>query len=191
MRKLSRQLLKKSKDALLLALEVYNKPTVNYRPEAFSILFINAWELLLKAYLIEKKRDNKAICGKEKGKTISFTQALSKVITDEKDPIRLNLKEIDDLRNQSSHLIIQEYDDLYVGLFQQGIFNYNEQLYAWFQDSINIEPRLLILTFNYKVDSIKQLTLKGKYNKEIISTFETKRKNIMQRLEKNPDMFTN
>ena len=31
------------------AIEVYNKPSFEYREETFSILMINAWELLLKA----------------------------------------------------------------------------------------------------------------------------------------------
>lgn len=35
--------------AMLAAIEVYNKPTFQYRAEAFTILAVNAWELLLKA----------------------------------------------------------------------------------------------------------------------------------------------
>jgi len=42
----------KSLDAMLAAIEVYNKPSFAYREEAFSILAINAWELLLKARIL-------------------------------------------------------------------------------------------------------------------------------------------
>ncbi|MGQ6481559.1 DUF3644 domain-containing protein, partial [Serratia sp. IR-2025] len=36
----------------ILSLEVYNRPSLDNRVEAFCILSINAWELLLKAELI-------------------------------------------------------------------------------------------------------------------------------------------
>ena len=46
-------LVEKSLDACLAALEIYNKPNFRYREEAFPILMLNAWELLLKARVIQ------------------------------------------------------------------------------------------------------------------------------------------
>lgn len=43
---------------MISAIEVYNKPDFKYREETFSILSINAWELLLKAKWL-KDNDNK------------------------------------------------------------------------------------------------------------------------------------
>src|SRR5689334_10407400 len=55
-------LVDKAVDACLAAMEIYNKPDFRYREEAFSILMLNAWELLLKARVIqENKGDHKAI----------------------------------------------------------------------------------------------------------------------------------
>lgn len=45
----SQELVDKSIAAMISAIEVYNKPDFKYREETFSILAINAWELLLKA----------------------------------------------------------------------------------------------------------------------------------------------
>lgn len=58
MKSRSRTLADKSIDAMLAAIEIYNKPNFSYREESFSILAINAWELLLKARIlqIEKNR---------------------------------------------------------------------------------------------------------------------------------------
>lgn len=39
---------------MLSAIEIYNKPNFSYREETFAILAVNAWELLLKAYLLKK-----------------------------------------------------------------------------------------------------------------------------------------
>jgi len=53
MKSRSRTLADKSIDAMLAAIEVYNKPDFAYREETYSILAINAWELLLKARLLQ------------------------------------------------------------------------------------------------------------------------------------------
>jgi len=45
-----------SKAAMLAAIEIYNKPQIAYRDECFSILLVNAWELLLKATLSKKEK---------------------------------------------------------------------------------------------------------------------------------------
>ncbi|MCW1966491.1 MAG: DUF3644 domain-containing protein [Anaerolineae bacterium] len=54
----SQELLEKSLAAMVSAIEVYNKPDFKYREETFSILAINAWELLLKAKWL-KDNNNK------------------------------------------------------------------------------------------------------------------------------------
>ncbi len=48
----SSRLVRKAEAALLAAIEIYNKPRFAYREETFSILALNAWELLLKAKLV-------------------------------------------------------------------------------------------------------------------------------------------
>lgn len=56
--KIYRVLLDKSMDSMLSAIEIYNKPNFNYREETFAVLAINAWELLLKAYIFRENRYN-------------------------------------------------------------------------------------------------------------------------------------
>lgn len=41
---------------MLSAIEIYNKPNFSYREETFAVLAVNAWELLLKAYILRKNR---------------------------------------------------------------------------------------------------------------------------------------
>ena len=81
-------LLKKSVAASVTAIEVYNKPDFKFREESFSILMVNAWELLLKARILQLNADQKdSIYIKSKGefllspsgnpKTISITKAVA------------------------------------------------------------------------------------------------------------------
>src|ERR1700730_3931059 len=57
----SARLLDNEEAALISAIEIYNKPTFAYREETFAILALNAWELLLKAKLLQIHR-NKLRC---------------------------------------------------------------------------------------------------------------------------------
>ena len=45
-------LLEKSVQAVISAIEIYNKPDFKYREESFSILMVNAWETLLKSKIV-------------------------------------------------------------------------------------------------------------------------------------------
>ena len=53
MKSRARSLADKSIDAMLASVEIYNKPNFAYREESFSILAVNAWELLLKARILQ------------------------------------------------------------------------------------------------------------------------------------------
>lgn len=53
----SRSLSEKSLNAMLAAIEVYNKPSFAYREETFSILAVTAWELLLKARILQLSKN--------------------------------------------------------------------------------------------------------------------------------------
>ena len=47
-------MLDKSEEAFLMAIEIYNKPTIKYRLEGFAFFICNAWELLLKAKMLNE-----------------------------------------------------------------------------------------------------------------------------------------
>ena len=50
--KLSEKLVEKSIEAFIMGLEIYNKPTIRYRVEGFAFFVCNAWELMIKAKMI-------------------------------------------------------------------------------------------------------------------------------------------
>lgn len=60
-----KRLLDNSLAAMLAAVGVYNKPQMTYRDEATVMLIINAWELALKATLLQKNRS--IFCPKQRG----------------------------------------------------------------------------------------------------------------------------
>lgn len=117
MDKLVKQLLDKSQEAFVLGVEIYNKPTIKYRVEGFSFFICNAWELMLKAHIIKTLGEEKIYYKENKDRTINLENCIKLVFTNDKDPLRLNLEKIIELRNTSTHFITEEYEMLYVPLF--------------------------------------------------------------------------
>ena len=67
-------LLKNSIAAYFAAIEIHNKPNFSYRYETTSLLLMNAWELVLKAF-VKKYIKSKSIFTKD-GHTISVDKAI-------------------------------------------------------------------------------------------------------------------
>lgn len=146
MGRLSKNLLGKSKGAFVLSVELYNKPTIAYRNESFSMLFTNAWELLLKAKIYEDSNGNKLSIFRrklrnEKRQSITIDECLDKVFTTPSDPIKNNIQFISELRNEATHLVIDEFDPYYSRVFQSGVLSYLKMLREWFSiESTTILP---------------------------------------------------
>ena len=70
-------LVKNSISAYFAAIEIHNKPNIAYRYETVTLLMVNAWELILKAY-VRKYIKNRSIFT-ENGHTIELDKALDYV----------------------------------------------------------------------------------------------------------------
>lgn len=183
MKKLTKRLLIKSQDAFLLSLEIYNKPTIKYRIESFCFFFTNAWELLLKAKIIENKKNTSSIFYKKsrgiQRKSLSLRDSVGKIFINENDPIRKNIEDIEKLRDSATHLIIEELNIIYTGLFQAGVLNYVNLLKEWFAVDIIKKTSPAMLSLIFDIGDINPTILKKKYNKEIINFFLQKQKEII------------
>lgn len=116
MENMSKKLVEKSIEAFILGLEIYNKPTIKYRIEGFSFFIVNAWELMLKAELLN--RGESIYFSDKPNRTLSVEGVIKKIYTDKHTRIRLNLEKIIELRNISTHYITEDYELKYAPLFQ-------------------------------------------------------------------------
>ena len=112
------RLLSKSKEAYIMAIEVFNKPTIHYRTEAFAIFICNAWELMLKAYLIKTHGLQSIYYSDNDDRSISLNDSMKLVFQNQKDPVFLNLQRIIQLRNTSVHFFVEEFEVLYQPIFK-------------------------------------------------------------------------
>ena len=167
MENLEERLLDKSKEAFAMAIELYNKPTIKYRVEGFSLFICNAWELMLKAYLLKTKGPESIYYKDNKNRTISLENAIKEVFTNNKDPLRINLEKIVELRNTSTHFITEEYEMVYVPLIQACVFNFNEKMMAFhFIDMTSIIPQNF-LTLSVSMRALDEAEIIAKYPEPI------------------------
>lgn len=147
------QLVEKSVDAYVLALETINRLSIKYRIESFTHLVCNAWKLLLKARVLDVQNSRDAIYYKTKRgepmRTISLRDALAKVIPNEKEPLRRNLEVVADLRDEAMHFVISEVPNDILLLFQACVINYHKKINEWFDLSLSDRVSVGMMTIVY------------------------------------------
>lgn len=161
----------KSKDAFLLAIEIFNKPTISYRLEGCVYFLCNAWELMFKAKML---MSGISIYYPNNDRTLSLNDCMSKVLTNKNDPVRKNLEIIINLRNMSTHDVIQEFDVVYMPFLSFNVKSYVDKMYSYFEIKITdyLQSDFLAFFTNNKIVDKNQIL--SKYGENIKSIFEKK-----------------
>lgn len=185
---LSDRLVEKSIEAFILGLEVFNKPTICYRIEGFSFFICNAWELMLKAHLINLNDGDDSIIyyKNEPSRTISLLESIGRIYTDKHQPLRINLEEINELRNTSTHFVTEDYETIYAPLFQACVLNYGEQLKRFHNIDITEYTSPNFLTLSANIDILSNEEIRGKYSKAMAERLISKRNEIAFLTSNNP-----
>ena len=187
--KLQSKLLDKAKEAFILAIEIYNKPSIKYRVESFSFLICNAWELMLKAHLLERDGNDSIYFKDNPSRTLSLETCVKKVFTNEKSPIHRNLMKIIELRNTSTHFITEEYEMVYIPLFQASVLNFVEKM----QDFHTIDMTEIIpqnfLTLAVSMKTLDENIIRAKYPEELVEKLLTTKHTLDPMIEENNQGF--
>lgn len=175
-KKTDKLLIEKSKEAFLMAIEIYNKPTIKYRVEGFSFFICNAWELMLKAYLIQKNGEPSIYY--KNGRTLSLEACIKKVFTNNKDPLRKNLESIIDLRNTATHFITEDYEQIYAPLFQANIINFVNKANKLVGIDVTEKIDQHFLSLSVSVDQLDDNVVKSRYSPYIAKQIFKQKKRI-------------
>lgn len=174
-------LLDSSEAALFAGIEIHNKPHISYRYPTSVILIINAWELVLKAYVYKFIGKKSIYENKKNGHTISFKKAL--IIT--KDHINAskqnktfsavyeNLMLLNNYRSANVHFYENSLDPVIFMLISKAVLNYDEFLKKYFQKDITRNDNLIILPVGFKLpfDPVEYLKQDhGKAHNDFVNT---------------------
>jgi Protein of unknown function (DUF3644)/EC042_2821-lke REase len=168
---INEKLISNSLAAALSSIEIYNKPDFKYREEIFTILIINAWELLLKAKILRDADDNVeslyiplAQGGYKLSRngtplTIEINGAMNKVGLAQ--TVADNIKVMVEIRDSAVHF----YHDSSLNylLYTLGVAslqNYQKLMNIWFSKSLlDYNFYILPLGFTYNFKSLSSLEL--------------------------------
>ncbi len=146
------ELLKKSREAVLAAVQIFNNPNVTFKAESYVVLMTIGWTYLLHAYYREKKIEYRYF--KQNGKRRVFDKTKNGAhkhwelerCLNEKDPIDKdtanNLRFLIGLRHEIEHQMTTRIDDLLSARFQACCLNYNHYIKELFGEPMGIDRHL-------------------------------------------------
>jgi len=158
------ELVKKSRESALAAVQIFNNPSMSFKSEAYIVLMIIAWTYLLHAYYRangveyryfkingQKRKFDRTVKGAYKYWELERCLNCSESPID-KDTAN-NLKFLIGLRHEIEHQMTNKIDDLLSARFQACCLNYNEYLKKHFGEELGIENHL---SFSLQFSSIDQ-----------------------------------
>lgn len=188
MEDLAKRLVDKSIEAFIMGLEIYNKPTIKYRIEGFSFFICNAWELMLKAYMINKNGEE-SIYFKDSTRTISLENAVEAIFPDKHGSLRKNLIKIIELRNTSTHFITEDYEHIYAPLFQACVTNFIDKMQEFHQEDITKKIPQNFLTLSVRIDRLNTEEIKAKYSAKMAERLLSEQDKIEHEISSNNSDF--
>ena len=151
------------------AIEIHNKPNFNYRYEIVTILLINAWELILKAYI--RKYTKKKLFLSD-GYSISLDTVLKYVSDDLTDKglineylsVLSNITILKNYRNSFMHFYDEEgFDGILFSLISKNVLDFNNFCNDFFNEDPLGKSNLTILPIGFKLpfDPVDYLSKKN------------------------------
>jgi len=158
------ELLTKSREAMLTAVQIFNNPNIQFKSESFIVLSNIAWTYLLHAYYRANKIEYRYHDQGENRKKFHRTKKgaykyweLERCLNDNNCPIDKvaisNLKFLIGLRHEIEHQMTTKIDDYLSARFQACCLNYNEFIKKLFEDKLGIDKHL---SFSLQFSSIDE-----------------------------------
>ncbi len=158
------ELLTKSREAMLCAVQIFNNPNVVFKSENFIVLANIAWTYLMHSYYKQNKIDyryyQQGLQRKKYNKTKRGSYKyweLERCLNDDACPIdkipSSNLRFLIGLRHEIEHQMTTRIDDYLSARFQACCLNYNHYIKKLFGDTYGIDKHL---SFSLQFSSITE-----------------------------------
>ncbi|MCX5920641.1 MAG: DUF3644 domain-containing protein [Candidatus Melainabacteria bacterium] len=150
---LKKELLWKSREAALCAVQIFNNPLINFKTETFIVLMVISWTYLLHAYYRENKIEYRYHNQNGKKKKFDKTKSgafkhweLERCLNDDNcpldNPVKVNLKFLIGLRHEIEHQMSNSIDAFISSKLQACCINYNNAIKKLFGDDYAIDKYL-------------------------------------------------
>lgn len=147
------ELLKKSREAMLAAVQIFNNPNITFKAESYIVLMTISWTYMLHAYYRDNKIDYRYYQKNGSRKKFDKTKRgaykyweLERCLNEKLSPVDKNtannLRFLIGLRHEIEHQMTSRIDDLLSARFQACCLNYNEYIQKLFGEEYGIDKHL-------------------------------------------------
>jgi uncharacterized protein DUF3644 len=186
-----RDLIQKSREAMLSAVQIYNNPLISFKTESFIVLSLIGWTYLLHAHYRSQRIDYRYFSkfGTRKKYTRNpdgsirywdLKECISKVVSPLDKNTKNNLEFLIGLRNQVEHKKANGLDSYLSARYQACALNFNYYLKKLFGEKFGLDESLALSLQFAELDYSQSQTIKDKENLipegiiSYISTFDSK-----------------
>ena len=162
---IQRNLINNAIHAYFAAIEIHNKPKIEYRYETTSVLIINAWELILKAFVRKNIKGKSIFKAKNQQKTGIEKETLPlKVIIsycleylnsiDQSNFFKAtaeNILKIEEYRDKSIHFYNEKIEPIIFSLIAKSSYDFIKFLKEYFNKDIIEDERMYIMPIGFKL----------------------------------------
>lgn len=148
----------RAREAMTLAVQIFNSPTLYFKTEVFVVLVNIAWTYLLHEFYVRKKV--KII--DDDGRSLLLSQMLKRQDCPLSDGIRRNLRALKTIRDEVEHSLLGKSDLKWLSLFQACCLNFDKIICDLFGDKLSLQKDLAF-ALQFARLSIEQLSALEKY----------------------------
>jgi hypothetical protein len=160
----SHELVEKSREAALAAVQIFNNPQVTFKSEIFIVMMNIAWTYLLHAYYRKRGIEYRYFELKSKVRRFDRTKSgaykfweLERCLNDQNNPVDKdssnNLRFLIGIRHEIEHQMTTRIDATLSAKFQACCLNYNDYVKKLFGNELGIEKHL---AFSLQFSSISR-----------------------------------
>jgi hypothetical protein len=128
----------RAREAMILAVQVFNNPTCLFKTEIFAVLANIAWTYLLHQFYVAK--GVKII--RSNGRSLLLSQMLKRQDCPLSQGIKNNVTAVNLIRDEVEHLMLRRSDLRWGSLFQACCLNFNSMLVKWFGEKVSLQKEL-------------------------------------------------
>ena len=149
----------RAREAMILAVQLFNSTTFRFKTEVFCVLANIAWTYLLHEYY--KRRTNVDII-QESGRSLLLSQMIERTDCPISQGVKNNLKAVQDIRDTVEHQLLGRTDEMWFGLFQACCLNFDKMICKLFGDALTLSQELSFALQFSRMD-FEQLVALHKY----------------------------
>ena len=161
---ISDELIHKSREAALTAVQIFNNPQIKFKSETFILLMNIAWTYILHAYYRKQKIEYRYFEQKKKSRRFARTakgaykfweleRCLNEIACPVDRDAANNLRFLIGIRHEIEHQMTTQIDASFSAKFQACCLNYNDIVKKLFGDEYSIERQL---SFSLQFSSISK-----------------------------------